>query len=471
MYILLKNSEEVLSVMKKRFLSLLLTAVMVGTMLMGCGTSNETKDVDKQGESNQTAEEGATEVDYSGADPQLAKHLKILSIWAEDYDNGVLITNLLKRYKEEVNPNFTYEYELVSADDLRMKIATLAASNDLPDIFVYEAGKPLSELIEADKVLDVGAELDKLGVSDHMNDSAVSLLKQLSETDKLYDLPLGLNVEGFWYNKDLFAQAGVEAPTTWDEFEVVLEKLHAAGIQPFSCGAGDKWGATRLVNAYTVRLLGEEAMTDAANGVTNYTDEGYVAGAAKIQEWANKGYFGQGVNTVDMNTAGTMLCSSQAAIFYNGSWFTGSLNDPSYNLAGEDGIGFFNVPVVDEAVSGIDSYSMNCGNILCFSKDKYDEGTSWFLKYFVEEIGDEAMTVQGAVKGYNYTVDDSNVSGYTQLVLEKINSAKSGFAWYEAKMASELSTVAQENVQTLINGDMTPEEYMQSIQDIYDMNK
>ena len=178
-----------------------------------------------------------------------------------------------------------------------------------------------------------------------------------------------MNVEGFWYNKALFEQAGItETPATWDDFEADLKKLSDAGIQPLACGAGDKWGATRLINAYTVRTLGPDAMSNAADGTAKYTDEGYVAAAQKIQDWNNEGYFGEGVTTVDMNTAGSMLMSGKAAIFYNGSWFTSNLNDTTANLAGEDGIGFFNIPVADESISAADSYSMNCGNILCLSK-------------------------------------------------------------------------------------------------------
>ncbi|MCR5716555.1 MAG: hypothetical protein K6G23_06905, partial [Lachnospiraceae bacterium] len=201
-----------------------------------------------------------------------------------------------------------------------------------------------------------------------------------------------------------------------------------------------------------------------------YTDEGYVAAAAKIQEWADKGYFGEGVNTVDMSTAGSMLMTGEAAIFYNGSWFTSNLNDESANAAGPDGIGFFNIPVVDESISGADDYSMNCGNILCLSADKYDEATAWFLKYFVEHIGDIAMQEQGSVKGYTYTVDAGDVSAYTQLVLDKLTEAQGAFTWYEATMGSEMSDAAQQNVQPLLSGEMTPEEYMQSIQDAYDMS-
>ena len=35
-----------------------------------------------------------------------AKTISFLSIWAEDYDNGKILTDLSKQYKEEVNPEF-----------------------------------------------------------------------------------------------------------------------------------------------------------------------------------------------------------------------------------------------------------------------------------------------------------------------------------------------------------------------------
>ncbi len=496
--------------MKKKVLSTLLSATMVLGLISGCGGSSSTdtaateepaateeaseeaaeepaeettEEEPAAEEAEEPAEEAAEEEaseeetedtasassDFAGEDPQLEKDFHILSIWAEDNDNGVLINNICKAY-QEVNPNFTYEYELVSSDDLRQKVATLVASNDLPDMFVYESGKPIVDLIDADQIVDIGAMLEEIGSTSYVTPSATSLLQTLSGTDSIYDLPLGLNVEGFWYNKELFEQAGIsEAPTTWDEFEEDLQKLSDAGIQPLACGASDKWGATRLINAYTVRTLGSSALQDAADGNAMYTDEGYVAAAAKIQEWADKGYFGEGVNTVDMNTAGSMLMTGKAAIFYNGSWFTSNLNDTSANTAGEDGIGFFNIPEVDASVSAIDSYSMNCGNILCLSKAKEDEATKWFIKYFVEHIGDEAMSTQGSIKGYTYTAEASDMTAYTQLVLDEIDKAQSAFTWYEATMSSEVSDAAQNNVQMLLSGEMTPEDYMQSIQDAADM--
>ena len=53
--------------------------------------------------------------DYSGEDPQLEKNIKILTIWAEDNDNGMLLNKICEDYQKNVNPNFTWEYEMVAA--------------------------------------------------------------------------------------------------------------------------------------------------------------------------------------------------------------------------------------------------------------------------------------------------------------------------------------------------------------------
>lgn len=463
--------------MKRRVIAAIMSALMVTTLAVGCGGSGGSSDggssdAGTAGEETSGTEEGgsAEEADFTGEDPQLEKTVKILTIWAEDNDNGILLNKICENYKKDVNPNFDWEYEMVSADNLQQKIATLAASNDLPDFFAYEAGTPLTTLIDADKVVNISEALEEIGVTQYLNEGAVELMKGLSGTDDLYDLPLGLNVEGFWYNKALFEEADCEVPETWDDFEEVLEKLAAKDIQPLTTGGSDKWPATRLINGYAVRTLGNDIMTKAAAGEVDYTDEGLIAAADKLGEWAEKGYFGEGITTVDANTAGSMLMSGKAAIFYNGSWFTQNLTDESQNPAGKDEIGFFNIPIEDESVSSATSYSMNCGNILALDKGKYDEATAWFLKYFCENMGDLAMNELSTVKGYTYTVEAEDMDPYTQLVLDEINKSTEGFAWWEAKMPSEISKTAQENVQPLLNGEMTGEEYMQSIQDVYDLN-
>lgn len=397
-----------------------------------------------------------------------ARTFKILSMWAEDdNDSGSILKNVTENYKQE-NPDFNYEIEVVSSDNLKQKVATLAASNDLPDVFAYDAGTPLIDLMDAGLVVNVGKKLDALGVADQIDSGAADFLTRLTNTDSLYDLPLGQNIECFWYNKALFEQAGIEnPPTTWDEMLEDAQKLLDAGIQPFAVGGADLWPATRLLNAYVMRKGGTDFMDQAYAGEKQYTDPALVEAAAMLQDMVDKGYFGVGPTTVDQNTAANMVMNGEAAIIYNGSWYVGQLNSDA-NAAGPDGIGFFNVPEVSGGPGTVTEYSMNCGTILALSSSKYDETTDGWLKYFVSNAGDYAMDTQGSFRGYTISEMPSDISGYTQLVSDELNKVTGTSAWFEAAMDSELSQIAQENVQSLMNGDMTPEDYTQSLQDIWD---
>lgn len=436
--------------MKKKIVAAFLALAMVAGCLAGCG--NAAEDDSK-----------------ASTDSGKGKKFKILSIWSEDADQGKMISDLTTRFQEEVNPDFEFEIELVSSNDLSTKIATLMASNDLPDAFAYVAGQPLTELIEADKVVNISEELEKMGVEDCITEGTKTLLTGLSSTEDIYDLPLGLNIEGFWYNKAMFEEAGVEAPETWDEFIEVCDTLQAKGLQPLSAGGADKWPLSRIVNAYVIRTMGVDAVGDAMKGELDFTDDKFVAAAEMVSGMAEKGYFGQGVTTVDNTTAGNMVLSGEAAMCYNGSWFTQDITADT-NPAGEEGIGFFSIPVVDESISESTEIPMNCGNILCLAKDKYDEDTAEWLKFFVENAGDYGITEQGQVKGYKYS-ETAEVSPINQLVNDNIDACTKSATWFEAMMNNETKSAAQDNVQTLVNGEMTAEEYMQSIQDAYELSK
>lgn len=473
--------------MKKKILALTLGFTMVVGMLTACGSSSSTStsssdaSASSEDAAEDTAEDAAEdaaeeETTLTGEAPAESRSITILSMWPEDDEettaNGAIITAMCEKYKEEVDPNFSWEYEYVSSDNLRTKVQTLAASNDLPDIFAYDAGTPLVDLIDAGLVLDITQALEDMDVYDTLDNGATTYLAALTGTDHIYDLPLGLNIEGFWYNKELFAQAGIEkAPETWDEMLEDADKLLEAGIQPFATGAADMWPTTRLIHAYAIREMGADCMNKAADGELAYNSEGFIKAAQMIQDMNLAGYFGEGATTVDQNTAADMLLSGQTAMIYNGSWYTSSLNADT-NPAGQDGIGFFSVPTVEGGEGILTEYPMNCGTILCLNSKTYDETMASFLKFFVSNVGDYSMSNFGALKGY--VVDETvsaDMPSYTKMVAEEMNKVTGTANWFEALMASELSAMAQQNVQSLMNGDMTAEEYCEQLEECYQDTK
>ncbi|MDR2630828.1 MAG: extracellular solute-binding protein [Spirochaetaceae bacterium] len=397
-----------------------------------------------------------------------SRTLKMLSIWdnTDPKTDGYLITELSREYGKTVS-GFDLDYEYVSITELDQKIAVLLANNDLPDICVFESGSRLKPVIATGQILDMDKTFRELGIRDCLDEGAVSLLKNLVDNVGLYDLPLGLNMEGFWYHKGLFQKAGITStPKTWTEFLAVCEKLKQAGITPIVQGGKDQWPMTRVLNGYVVRSIGLDAVGDAVGGKTKFTDAKYAAAAQMFADMAKKGYFVEGMNTIDPSTASAMLMNGQAAMKYDGSWFAGNLNDPEQNLAGPDGIGFFNVPLVESNPAGgtLDDYSMNCGNILMFSSKKYDAAVADWMKYVFPRYGDYAMQKLGAFKGYKITQMPANLPVYTRLVADTLSSAKGSFLWFEAKMPVRASEMAQENISLLYNGEMTPQRYMEILQ-------
>ena len=107
--------------MRRKALAGFLAAAMTASLLAGCGSKKTTNG----GGDTAKADAGTTAASTTAAgtaaadnakpsgteDPKLEKNMKILSIWAEDNDNGVLIKAMCEKYQSEVNPNFTWDYE------------------------------------------------------------------------------------------------------------------------------------------------------------------------------------------------------------------------------------------------------------------------------------------------------------------------------------------------------------------------
>jgi raffinose/stachyose/melibiose transport system substrate-binding protein len=275
--------------------------------------------------------------------PEVVIHY--LTVQQEDEGWPLIIGGLTKEYQAD-HPNVKWEYEYYPQEELVQRVQLLAGSDSLPLMFNYESGAPLLELVESGKVLDLEETFKELGTFEQLNPGAVSLLKGLVEDRGLYALPLELNIEGFWYNKQIFADNGLEVPTTWDGMLQAAETLNEAGIQPFAVSGQQRWPITRLINGYVMRLYGYDVMARVAEGELQVTDPGFIEAAQVVQDMGMNGYFGPGPNTLDYGPAQDLFLQGEAAMYYMGSWAVRDFNNPEVNQIGVDNIGFFNIPLV-----------------------------------------------------------------------------------------------------------------------------
>ena len=99
---------------------------------------------------------------------------------------------------------------------------------------------------------------------------------------KQYGIPWDMGMIGFWYNKALFAQAGITAPpTTWDEYLAAVGKLKAAGITPLAIAGKDEWPSMHLWTYLVLRNGGGDALAQMVQTGNWNTDACTKAGAGR----------------------------------------------------------------------------------------------------------------------------------------------------------------------------------------------
>ena len=104
-------------------------------------------------------------------------------------------------------------------------LQTNLQAGDVPDLFQSWGGGGLREQVDAGLVQDI-TEASSGFIGD-LSPGAVGLYQV---DGKQYGMPFNAGMVGIWYNKDLFAQAGLEAPAdTWDGLLEQIQTLKDAG--------------------------------------------------------------------------------------------------------------------------------------------------------------------------------------------------------------------------------------------------
>lgn len=451
---------------KVKVTAIICILAMLISAMAGCGQSGSDKG--GSGAPAQTSGGGETKASESAKpgnmDTSEKRVIHFLSTWPETDPNVKILRTLTEQYQKEVDPNIELEVEVITGDAIQRQVKIYNSSNDLPDLFTYFPGRPLQSLIDMDAVVDIEEEFGKLGIFDSIDSGAVSLLKTFEGNQGgLHALPIGMNLEGFWYNKQIFEENNLEVPQTWDDMLAACETLKNNNITAIGLGGKQKWPITRLFNAYIMRSMGPEAMYKASVGEIPFDDPGFIKAGEVIKDMVDKGYFGEGYITLENSDAENMLMNSQCAMIYDGSWIVGNLlNDPEKNPLGEN-VGFFNIPKLTDGAADQDAYSMNCGSALILAKSKYDDRLAGWCSYVFPRMGNTAMEICGESKGYTVTNAPETVSFYTQLVNDEMAKVKSTSLFFESLMDDETTALARDNAQAVCLGTMTAEEYFKTL--------
>lgn len=386
-----------------------------------------------------------------------------LLIHAENSDVPEVLTALSGEQCSDENEELALDIETVPQANLDQQLQLLAGQGGLPKQFSAGNAPSLTEeLEEAGHVLDLEETFEDLGIMESVEPAALSTIEALYGSFNV--LPYEYNIEGFWYNRELFEEHGIEIPETWDELLIAAETFHADGILPFSVSGEQGWPITRFISNYLFRTVGPDALQRVADGEASLTDPEYVEAAAAVAEVGEAGYFGQGVGSIDMDTSTNEFMNGNAAMFYMGSWALSDFRDGERNVIGEDVIEFMPFPDVEGGEGDRSQIAANVGLPLSINANTYDENVGAWLTCISENYGPVALEDNNRVTGFAFDEEEVETEPLVDVVQEQISSTDETVLWFEALFTTAATTTSQQNAAQLVNGSMSPEEFMELVE-------
>jgi len=221
------------------------------------------------------------------------------------------------------------------------------------------------------------------------------------------EVPYQMKGNGVFYNKDLFAQAGIDTvPATWAEFVDVCAKLKAAGSTPLTT---DDAYTPQQFGIHLARLIGTDATKAVVNdGLWAETPE-VLATAQAIEALAKEGYYSNLVASNAFPTGqNTEFATGMVAMYVNGSWLPNEIR----NITGDTfNWGFFNYPEVDGGINGTEAMVIGCQSFAITNKCQNTEAAFALIEKITRGTWD-AKLAEGTL---GLPIDNANTTWPTQL--------------------------------------------------------
>ncbi|MDR1833519.1 MAG: extracellular solute-binding protein [Propionibacteriaceae bacterium] len=372
-----------------------------------------------------------------------------------------------------LHANVTFEKQYEDCGNFSTDVVNKLTSDSAPDIVQY-VDAAIQTTAPAGQVLDLGPYAEAYGWAEKFPASQLAQL-QLSADGKVhgegaqYGIPGGASFTGLYYNKALLAQAGIAAaPVSLAEFEAALAALKEAGITPIALGSLDD-GGIHLWGGLLINALGAPAAQDWVNGKAGATIDlgGATETAAKLADWAAKGYFPDSANGTKEDDARAEFAQGKAAFTADGSWAVGTVAEG----LGDDA-GFVAFPAPDGVADGpATGQSFTAGFAISAKTQKADAAAA-FLNYLASAEAAEISVGLGMLPVNLETAPAPAAGVATDLRNAYAQAAQSdGLVTFLDHATPTMHTALTQGLQGVIAGQTTPSEFISSLQADWDSDK
>lgn len=404
--------------MKKKMVSMLLVSVMLGTLLTGCG---------KEGQKTVKNKEGEVKLTFGihVADPK---------------SQEAVTYNIVQAFNEKYEGQYEVEFQAADTESHSKNIKLQASDNTLPEMFWLDASEA-PEYAEAGCLMDLTEFLQNYKEVDEVLDASV---KAAFKTDIQYGLPYQCNVEGFFYNKEVFEKLGVDVPkngTTFEELLTLIDACNQQNITPVAQGCLNSsytvWGYLAMLERYGY----SEYIQNILDGKEKFNNENLIKCFEKLQQLGENKAFVENMATQEYFDAKELFISGKAALFNTGAWDCAELNEKM-----GDKVGFWWGPTFSDS-DYEQKIAMKVPSApICISaevegNEEVKEGIYKFLEFYYSKDA-AGISYQGSVfPATNYTEVDVKDDQY--LLKEVLKSVNEGWESPDVQPDLRLNSAVQ----------------------------
>ena len=390
--------------------------------------------------------------------PSLAQETTDILVWGMGYDDDYdeILVNRFNEAHDDVN--IVYENVLTGELSENSQKVRVAMENEAgPDVLGgVDTGANLQALVATGQVRDLTEFYRSSGLIERIPDN---LLAQVSIEGRIYAIPQNMESVGIFYNKDAFAELGLEPPTTFEEYQAVLEAVKDAGLYGYTMGLAGGWPSALMASMFMYSSAGSEYI-DVLSGTQPWPDcEACLAGLQAFQDMVNMGYANPDPLGIDYNQSLDLFYQGLTIMVLNGPWFINDAisSDPDFE------IGFFYLPPVNPATD-IKTLGGIGSSLIVAEYAPVDAAFKVVEWMMTEELAVQALRDIAVLPAFSIEVPEDIPPLYYQIASETAaNVDKIGF-WPVTYLPPKVFGDMNQIVQGMIGGMLSPEDLLNEMQ-------
>ncbi len=311
-----------------------------------------------------------------------------LSLLVDNSEQTVAIANAMVDSFNDAQQEVVVEVETrpqgAEGDNL---VKTRLATAEMTDIFQYNSGSLMAALDPAENLVPLTGD-------DYMSAVQDTFKTAVSIDDEVYGVPFGQAMAGgILYNKQIYADLGLETPKTWDEFMSNNAAIKKAGIDPVIQTYGETWTSQLFVLAdfHNVTAQDPDWAQEYTSNNRKYANEPAIRGFERLQAVHDADYLNKDFASAKLTQGLQALVDGTGAHY---PMLTFAI--PAYLELSEDAaenIGFFAQPGENADTYGLTAWTPAALYIPTTTSDEKIEAAK---KFFAWTATPEACDAQSA---------------------------------------------------------------------------